>query len=193
MSAGDGQYGAASCAVDVPTGSNPNCFTDRRDTTGPTFSVRVPRVYVDGSQTTAAGRRRPRRRGVRDYRTGYVPGSPAYPATGEELINSLGDPEIPVDPPHTVALSTAIDRAGSDAFESEQALSNELHPVFEAQRAETSIGVLGSLRATLPFRALDPAELLAVQREEHIREDAEHEQLDAEQKGDPRDDCEHFV
>jgi len=94
---------------------------------------------------------------------------------------------------HIIALSTAIDRAGSDAFESEPALPNKLHPVFKAQRVETSIGVLGSLRAMLPFRALDPAELLAVQREEHIREDAEHEQLDAEQKGDPRDDCEHFV
>ena len=98
MSAGDGQYGAASCPVDAPTDSNPNCFMDRRDTTGPTFSVRASRVYVDGSQTTATGRRRLRRRGVRDRRTGYVPGSPAYPTTGEELINSLGDPEIPVDP-----------------------------------------------------------------------------------------------
>jgi len=41
--------------------------------------------------------------------------------------------------------------AGSDTFESEQAVLNELHPVFEAKRSETSIGVLGSIRAMLPF------------------------------------------
>lgn len=75
-----------------------------------------------------------------------------YPTTSNELVRALGDPEIPIDPHgHTLSLSTAVDRAGSNTFDSDQAVLNDLHPVFEAKRAETSIGVLGSLRAMLPF------------------------------------------
>jgi hypothetical protein len=75
-----------------------------------------------------------------------------YPTPSDELVRALGDPEIPIDPHgHALSLSTAVDRAGSDTFDSEQAVLNDLHPVFEAERAETSFGVLGSLRAMLPF------------------------------------------
>lgn len=75
-----------------------------------------------------------------------------FPATRRELIDQLGDPEIPVDGgSRSVALSTALSEVSRERFESETELLDLLHPVFERIREEGSAGVVGRLRALLPF------------------------------------------
>lgn len=75
-----------------------------------------------------------------------------FPATRRELIDQLGDPEIPVDGgSRSVALSTALSEVGRERFETETELLDLLHPVFERIREEGSAGVVGRLRALLPF------------------------------------------
>jgi len=75
-----------------------------------------------------------------------------YPATRDEIIGALGDPEIPYDGSgNTVALSEAMDALPKRTFDSESELLDLLHPVFEEYRVSTSGGILGRIRAILPF------------------------------------------
>jgi hypothetical protein len=78
--------------------------------------------------------------------------SVSYPADAEEVVDALGDPEVPYDATgHTVRLSTALDRAHKDRFESEQEFLNALHPVFESYRERAAGGIVQRLRGMLPF------------------------------------------
>ncbi|WP_255149718.1 hypothetical protein [Halorarius halobius] len=76
----------------------------------------------------------------------------SYPVRSEELVERLGDPEIPYDASgNGVELSAALDRAHFDQFETEQELLNTLHPVFESYRERGPNDLVGRLRRLLPF------------------------------------------
>jgi hypothetical protein len=76
----------------------------------------------------------------------------AYPVTEQELLERLGDPEIPYDAGgSTVRLSAVLSETHFTRFENEQELLNALHPVFEGYRESTGTGMLAQLRALLPF------------------------------------------
>lgn len=76
----------------------------------------------------------------------------SYPVTARDLVTGLGDPSIPIDAQgHTIPLSEAMEEVSKTEFESERDLLDSLHPVFEERRARTSTGVIGSIRALLPF------------------------------------------
>lgn len=75
-----------------------------------------------------------------------------FPATGDQVVAGLGDPGIPIDAHgRTVPLSTAMDDLRGEEFESERALLDALHPVFERYRERTSSGLVSSIRGLLPF------------------------------------------
>lgn len=75
-----------------------------------------------------------------------------FPATADELVLQLGDPEIPYDAAeHTLALSRALERVEADEFETKNELLRALHPVFERERKQRSTGLLARLRSMLPF------------------------------------------
>lgn len=79
-------------------------------------------------------------------------GNVTFPATADEVVRSLDDPAIPLDPAgSTISLDAALDHVDSRRFESRRELLNELHPVFESHREGVSSGLLGSLRGMLPF------------------------------------------
>lgn len=69
-----------------------------------------------------------------------------YPASGEEIVEALSNPEIPYGPGGgTISLRAAIERCDREQFDSERQLHDALHPVFEEER--TSSGVVGWLRS----------------------------------------------
>jgi hypothetical protein len=75
-----------------------------------------------------------------------------FPATDEEVVRALGDPEVPYDAAgNTVALSEAMDSLPKRTFDSKSELLDLLHPVFEEYRVSTGGGLLGRLRSILPF------------------------------------------
>jgi len=75
-----------------------------------------------------------------------------YPATSDEIVRALGDPEIAYDGSGgTVALSEAMDALPKRTFESESELLDLLHPVFEEYRVSASGSLLGRIRSILPF------------------------------------------
>ena len=75
-----------------------------------------------------------------------------FPATDEEIVRALGDPDVPYDAAGSaVALSEAMETLPKRTFESESELLDLLHPVFEEYRVSTSGSLLGRLRAILPF------------------------------------------
>lgn len=75
-----------------------------------------------------------------------------YPATRDEIVGALGDPEVPYDASgNTVALSEAMDELPKRTFDSKSELLDLLHPVFEEYRVSTSGSLLGRLRSILPF------------------------------------------
>lgn len=75
-----------------------------------------------------------------------------FPADRDELVRALGDPAVPYDASgNEVRLSEALDEMHFDRFETEQELLNALHPVFESYRERGPSGVVGRLRALLPF------------------------------------------
>ncbi|MFD1634995.1 hypothetical protein ACOZ4L_04560 [Haloplanus ruber] len=75
-----------------------------------------------------------------------------FPATDEEIVRALGDPDVPYDAAGSaVALSEAIETLPKRTFESESELLDLLHPVFEEYRVSTSGSLLGRLRSILPF------------------------------------------
>lgn len=72
----------------------------------------------------------------------------SYPIGSAELVRVLDDPEIPCDPAgNGLALSTALDRADQERFDSADELHDALHPVFERHRRSSSTGILGRLRS----------------------------------------------
>ncbi|WP_251330450.1 DUF2795 domain-containing protein [Haloplanus pelagicus] len=75
-----------------------------------------------------------------------------YPASRDEIVRALGDPDIPYDGSgNSVALSEAMESLPERRFESESELLDLLHPVFEEYRVSTGGGLFGRLRALLPF------------------------------------------
>jgi len=75
-----------------------------------------------------------------------------YPASREEIVRALGDPEIPYDGSgNTVALSEAMDALPKRTFDTQSELLDLLHPVFEEYRVSTSGSLIGRIRAILPF------------------------------------------
>lgn len=75
-----------------------------------------------------------------------------YPATRDEVVRALGDPDIPYDGSgNTVALSEAMEALPKRTFDSESELLDLLHPVFEEYRVSASGGIIGRLRSILPF------------------------------------------
>ena len=75
-----------------------------------------------------------------------------FPVGAETLLEELGDPEVAYDAAgSTVALSDVLDEIHLQQFESEQELLNAPHPGFEAYRERAGNGILGQLRALLPF------------------------------------------
>ena len=76
----------------------------------------------------------------------------SYPATREEIVRALGDPEVPYDAAgNAVALSAAMETLPKRRFDSRSELLDLLHPVFEEYRVSTGGSLFGRLRALLPF------------------------------------------
>lgn len=76
----------------------------------------------------------------------------SFPADAETIVRAVADTDVPYDASgNTLSLDEAIDRTGTERFDSERELLNELYPVFEAQRRSRSSGVLAQLRSLLPF------------------------------------------
>lgn len=75
-----------------------------------------------------------------------------FPATQAEIVRELSAEEIPYNASgHTLDLTDALDRAGSDQFETKGELMNALHPIFEERRRHGGGSILERLRAALPF------------------------------------------
>ncbi|WP_338738107.1 hypothetical protein [Haloplanus salilacus] len=75
-----------------------------------------------------------------------------FPATRDEVVRALGDPEIPYDGSGSaVALSEAMESLPERTFDSESELLDLLHPVFEEYRVSTGGSLIGRLRSILPF------------------------------------------
>lgn len=76
----------------------------------------------------------------------------SFPVDAETLARSHGDMRIPVDPAgNKIVLKDALAACEESEFESEQALLNALHPVFEQKRERMSNSLFGQLRSLLPF------------------------------------------
>lgn len=74
----------------------------------------------------------------------------AFPATAEEVVRALGDPEVDYDPDgNAVALSTVIEEVDCERFDSRQQLLEVLHPEFERLR-RSSGGVVSWLKSLFP-------------------------------------------
>lgn len=70
-----------------------------------------------------------------------------YPATREDVVEALGDPEIRCGPNgHEVSLSTVIQATDSSRFESRRDLLDELHEAFERER-QNGTSVVSWLRS----------------------------------------------
>ncbi|WP_049985762.1 DUF5789 family protein [Halobellus rufus] len=75
----------------------------------------------------------------------------SFPATSDEIVRALGDPEIPVDANgNAVRLSEALEATATSRFDSKRELLDALHPVLEEYRASNG-GIFSQLRALLPF------------------------------------------
>lgn len=75
-----------------------------------------------------------------------------FPADADTVVEALDDPTVTVDARgRTVELSTAMAAVDAERFDSERALLNALHPVFESYREDVAVGWLGALRRYLPF------------------------------------------
>jgi len=75
----------------------------------------------------------------------------SFPATGDEIVDALGDPAVPYDAKgRTIELSEAIERLPHATFENETELLDALYPVFDEARRNSG-GFLDDLRDMLPF------------------------------------------
>jgi hypothetical protein len=71
-----------------------------------------------------------------------------FPATRSEVEAALGDIDVEYDASgNAVSLSRALEMAETEEFESERALLNALHPVFEELRQHSGPGFLGWVRS----------------------------------------------
>lgn len=74
-----------------------------------------------------------------------------FPTTAAQLA-AEHDISVPVDPAgHELSLSAALKRCDQTEFESKTDLLDALHPVYESEREARSGGILGRLRALVPF------------------------------------------
>jgi len=74
----------------------------------------------------------------------------SFPASAADLDTAHGDIRVAVDASGTeITLSDALADCEKRSFESQQALLNALHPVFEEKRE--SSGLLDRLRSLVPF------------------------------------------
>lgn len=75
-----------------------------------------------------------------------------FPATGEQVVRALDDPDIPCNTAgQTLSLSRALERVDERRFETQSELQNALHPVFETERRKAGVGLVGRVRRLLPF------------------------------------------
>lgn len=75
-----------------------------------------------------------------------------FPATSTELLESLGNQQLPYDASgNAVRFETVLEAVPQDRFESKGELLDVLHPVFEEYRTSARGGIVGQLRALLPF------------------------------------------
>ncbi|WP_253736781.1 hypothetical protein [Halohasta salina] len=75
-----------------------------------------------------------------------------FPTTSAALVEAVDDTAIPVDGAgNTIELREALARLPHDEFDSESALLDTLHPVFEDHRKQAGTSVFGRLRTLLPF------------------------------------------
>jgi hypothetical protein len=71
----------------------------------------------------------------------------SFPATGEEVVAALGDPEVKCGPTgRRIALSTAVERTGHREFETRRELLDALHAEFERERQQGG-GIVSWLRS----------------------------------------------
>lgn len=76
----------------------------------------------------------------------------SFPATADEVLAALDDPEIPYDTAdNTLRLSTALSDVEHREFETEMALKEAVHPVYEQKRRSAGGSLVGQLRRLLPF------------------------------------------
>ena len=74
-----------------------------------------------------------------------------FPASAEAVLDALGRGDVPYDARgREMPLEVALDRCDRSEFEHRQELLNDLHEVFEKQRANSG-GILSQLRALLPM------------------------------------------
>ena len=74
----------------------------------------------------------------------------SFPATGEDVVAALGDPEVKCGPTgHSVALSTVVERTGRRNFETRREFLDALHPEFERERHQSN-GIVSWLRSLVP-------------------------------------------
>ncbi|MEF8779746.1 MAG: hypothetical protein V5A46_03605 [Haloferacaceae archaeon] len=74
-----------------------------------------------------------------------------FPATAGEVCAAIDNTSVPYDGSgNTLELEEALSEVGSDRFESESQLLEELHPVFERRRRAGG-GIVVRLRQLLPF------------------------------------------
>lgn len=74
----------------------------------------------------------------------------SFPATGDEVVEALGDPEVKCGPTgHRVALSTVVERTGRREFETRREFLDALHPEFERERQRGG-GIVSWLRSLVP-------------------------------------------
>ncbi|UIP01074.1 hypothetical protein Hbl1158_06900 [Halobaculum sp. CBA1158] len=75
-----------------------------------------------------------------------------FPATTDELIESLGDTEVSYDAAgNTLDVASVLREIPEERFESERDLLNRLHPIFEDRRRSGAGSLLGRVRSILPF------------------------------------------
>lgn len=75
-----------------------------------------------------------------------------FPADADEIVRSLDDPDVPVDPQgRSITLSVAIEETGEVRFDSRRGLLNAVHPVLESHRELVSGGWLAAVRSRLPL------------------------------------------
>jgi hypothetical protein len=74
----------------------------------------------------------------------------SFPATGEDVVAALGDPEVKCGPTaHEVALSTVVERTGRKRFENRREFLDAVHDEFERERHRSG-GLVSWLRSLVP-------------------------------------------
>lgn len=74
----------------------------------------------------------------------------SFPATGEDVVAALGDPEVKCGPTaHRVALSAVVERTDRSEFETRREFLDALYPEFERERTQSG-GFVSWLRSLVP-------------------------------------------